>query len=145
MKTILCIAFTVSCFFSLAQNNKNTIAPADSVNGVKSKQINFEVKTTEAVFNGGIDSICRYVLAKLVFPEAAMKAQLIGKIKVAYDVTGEGKVENVKLFSGVGYGIDEQVMKLLLNLKYKPAEAQGTPYTSQQILTIPIAYSYFSE
>lgn len=141
MKTILIIALTLSSLMSFAQN-KSTKMPPDTS---KSRQMNFEVKTTEAVFKGGLDSISNYVIANIDFPDAALIDQLDGKIKASFNITAEGKVKNVRILSGVGYGIDEQVVKLLQNLEYKPAEVQGTPYESQQILTIPVSYLFFNE
>lgn len=138
MKTLFIIALTVASFVVSAQNTN--VSP-----DTNKRQMNFEVKSTEAVFAGGLDSICRYVITNISFPEAAMKEQLVGKIKASLDISAEGNVEKVQIYSGVGYGIDEQVSKLLKNLKYKPAQAQGTPYRSQQILTLPVSYLYFNE
>lgn len=109
----------------------------------KNYNVNFSFKSTEAVYPGGNDSLFAQLFNAVVFSPEAVSAKVIGVVKVAFDVTFEGKVKNVIVFSGVGYGIDEQIEKALNSMIFIPAQSNGTAFTSQQFLEIPLDYSVF--
>ena len=54
-----------------------------------------------------------FVAKNLVYPEEAKAAKIEGKVIVAYDVNGNGKVFNAKIIKGLGYGCDEEALRII--------------------------------
>lgn len=60
-------------------------------------------------------------------PQAAKDANVEGRISVLVDIDAEGRVTNVRVQTGLGYGTDEACVAAWLKARYKPATRCGTP------------------
>ncbi|MFO0601056.1 MAG: TonB family protein [Myxococcaceae bacterium] len=72
---------------------------------------------------------------KVPYPEEAKKNEIEGSVRLRVTVDETGKVVNVSIISGPGYGLNEAARDAVLRFKFRPAtkggEAVGTtfPYT----------------
>ncbi len=137
----------IAPYLGLTQNTDFKTDSADTKQGKtesgKNYEMNFSVTQIPASFPDGDDSLFVKIFREIKFPPEAISAKLKGTVNLAFDVTYEGNVRNVIIFSGVGYGIDGQIEKILCSLKFIPATTNGTTYTTQQFLNIPVDYSLF--
>lgn len=62
---------------------------------------------------GGMDGWIQYLSDNLKYPKQALEAKQEGTIYLTFLVTENGSVENVELLRGVGYGIDEEALRLV--------------------------------
>ena len=65
------------------------------------------------VFNADPNGILRYVSNNISYPEIAKSIGVEGTVYVSFVVSELGKVEGVKVMRGIGYGCDEEVMKVV--------------------------------
>ena len=61
------------------------------------------------------------------YTEAALKAGVHGSVIVKVTVGKDGNVRDLKVVSGLGYGLDESAMKAVQSWKFKPALLDGIP------------------
>jgi TonB family protein len=79
----------------------------------------------------------------LVYPEAARKAGIQGQVIVKTLIGTDGTVQDTKLHTSVpGSGFDEAAIAAITQLKFKPAQKDGTPV--EYWFTIPIRFSLSS-
>ncbi|MFL5320818.1 MAG: energy transducer TonB [Myxococcaceae bacterium] len=73
---------------------------------------------------------------KVPYPEEARKAEIEGTVLMKVTIDNEGKVVDVKLLKGVGYGLDEAAMAAMKRFKFKPAIKGG------EAVSTTITYPY---
>ena len=77
------------------------------------------------LYKGGMAALKKFITQNLVYPQQALDAKIEGDVEVAYDVDGLGRIKNVKILSGLGYGCDEEVIRLINSLVYQTAINKG--------------------
>ena len=69
-------------------------------------------------FIGGDQAMKDFVAKNMKYPEEAIAAKIEGKVLISYDVTDNGKVINAKVVNGIGYGCDEEALRLVNLFKF---------------------------
>ena len=138
--------FFICSFIFISLNAQITGYEAKSTDTVQGKvqpkgdaNVNMKIDQAEATFPGGNDSLFRVIYNKLVYPEAAIAANVQGEILLSFNVNFDGKVSRLSVISGVGNGIDELVSEIIKGLTFEPAKMNGVAFRSQVFYTIPIA------
>lgn len=67
------------------------------------------------------------VIKKIQYPTIARQAGLEGKVFVMAYVDEQGNVDDVKVLKGIGGGCEEEVIKVLKTIKFKPGMNNGQP------------------
>lgn len=65
------------------------------------------------VYNTDPNGILRYVSSNITYPELAKSMGVEGTVYVSFVVSELGKVEGAKVMRGIGYGCDEEVLKVV--------------------------------
>lgn len=68
------------------------------------------------VFNNDPNGILRYVSNTISYPEIAKSIGVEGTVYVSFVVSELGKVEGVKVMRGIGYGCDEEVVRVVTKM-----------------------------
>lgn len=90
-------------------------------------------------FPGGPAKLLEYIQKNLEYPEAARENEIQGRVFVGFIVEEDGSVSNVKILRGIGYGCDEEAIRLADSLpKFKPGKQRGKPIRVQY--TLPIVF-----
>jgi protein TonB len=107
--------------------------------GVLNAQVETEPDTakTEDVFTvveqmpefpGGQDAFNKFLNENLIYPKKAKKNGIEGKVWVSFIVDKDGTIRNVELIKGIGFGCDEEVVRVVkLMPKWKPGTQSGKP------------------
>jgi TonB family protein len=94
----------------------------------------------QAEFPGGIAAWGRYLSATLKYPAAAQRAKMGGRVFVSFVVNTDGSVEDVQLLRGMGYGCDEEAIRVINAMpKWNPAIHRGEKVRSR--FTQPITFA----
>jgi protein TonB len=64
-------------------------------------------------FEGGIAGLMRYVMQNISYPEIAREIGKEGTVHVSFVVNEVGNVEGVRVVKGIGYGCDEEVLRVI--------------------------------
>ena len=83
---------------------------------------------------GGLDSL----QIRLKYPPEALINKVEGKVYVLASVDTTGDVSDVKIIKGIGYGCDEEALRVTSNAKFNPALTRGRKIKCQ--IVIPIKF-----
>ncbi len=62
---------------------------------------------------GGYPGFNRYLRRNLKYPEAAKEQKVRGRVTLEFDVSASGELSNFKIVKGLGYGCDEEAIRLV--------------------------------
>jgi periplasmic protein TonB len=84
---------------------------------------------------GGLDSL----QSRLVYPEEAMKKNIEGKVYILLAVDTSGNQLCARVIKSLGYGCDEEALRLIQTAKFFPGIHMGK--TRTMTVSIPIVFS----
>ncbi|MBD2753638.1 energy transducer TonB [Spirosoma validum] len=94
----------------------------------KQPSIIFTVVEQHPEFPGGMRKLGQYIEKNLRYPEAARRARVEGRVFVNFVVTDQGRIEQVKVLKGFGFGTDEEAIRLVASMpNWIPARQTGKP------------------
>ena len=96
------------------------------------------ITNTEPAFPKGDNALYTYVYMNLKYSEESKKKYVEGEVTLSFDVKPDSTVTNATVISGVGYGVDEEVKKLIQTLKFSPGVQNGTVIKMNTMYTFPI-------
>ncbi|MBL0329900.1 MAG: TonB family protein [Bacteroidetes bacterium] len=124
MKKSLLLFFLFFCSFAVvAQTDKQNIKV---------------VTNSEPSFPKGDNALYSYVYMNLKYSEQSKSKYIVGEVTLSFDVKVDSTVTNATIISGVGYGVDEEVKKLIETLKFSPGVQNGTPIKMNTMYTFPV-------
>jgi TonB family protein len=82
----------------------------------------------------------RFLQKTLKYPATAQRSNVSGKVYVQFNVCTDGTVCDLKVVRSVGFGCDDETLRVILlsSGKWKPATVRGKAIKSKH--TIPINY-----
>lgn len=94
---------TVVSSGSVVVSNTETIVDADPV----------PIPDSAPEFEGGLKALYTFLSSKLKYPGEAQDAGKEGTVYVKFVVDQHGKVGNLKLLNNLGYGLDEEALRVV--------------------------------
>lgn len=86
----------------------------------------FTVVENQPEFQGGMKELGEYLQNNLRYPASAQKVNAEGKVFVSFIVTKTGEITDVKLLKGIGFGADEEAMRVVQSMpRWKPGSQNG--------------------
>lgn len=106
----------------------------------KKDSTTYENPSVPAEFKGGLQGFASFLQGNLKYPSAAQRANVSGKVYVQFVVCTDGTLCDYKVLKGVGFGCDEESVRVLQasSGKWKPGKQRGRTVRSR--FTIPINY-----
>ena len=99
-------------------------------------------KTAE--FPGGLKKLMQFIGANVKYPAAAQRSNVQGNTYVEFIVRQDGSIENIKTLKGIGFGCDEEAIRVVgLMPKWTPASQNGKTVSQRYVL--PISYKLTNE
>lgn len=91
-------------------------------------------------FEGGVNGLMRYVMQNIAYPDIAREIGKEGTVHVSFVVNEVGNVEGVKVLKGIGYGCDEEVVRVIGKMPRwkKVGKNSGRPVKVR--FTIPVSF-----
>ncbi len=81
-------------------------------------------------YPGGKKAFQEFIKNNLKYPKEALEKKIEGTVHLKYRVDGLGKVIDVEVTHGLGYGCDEEAMRVIWLLKYEKAKNRGVRVTA---------------
>lgn len=76
-------------------------------------------------YPGGKQAFQEFIHKNLRYPKEALKHKIEGTVYVKYKVDGLGKVIDVAITKGLGYGCDEEAERVVRLLRFEKAKNRG--------------------
>lgn len=128
--------------------NIETIAPpVANVPAAKAEAAGIEPKKEETLtfveqspqYAGGNEAMAAFLRKNLKYPRPASQAGIQGKVFVQFTVGSDGKIENAAAVKGIGFGCDEEAVRVVKMMKdWMPGKQAGVPVRVR--FTLPIAF-----
>jgi protein TonB len=91
----------------------------------------------QAVPFGGWEGFKKHLLKNLKYPNAARRMEIEGRVFVSFVVSSSGKITQVKVLKGIGFGCDEEAVKVVSSLpEWCPAQRAGQAVSVRMVLPI---------
>ena len=87
-------------------------------------------------YPGGGEAMREFVKKNLRYPEEARKNKIEGTVAVTYEIDHKGKVVDTKIKSGIGYGCDEEAMRVVKLLKFAVPKQHNLRVTFHKTINI---------
>lgn len=135
---------------SYALLNENSIQPQQNLdaeivpeNEITSRKV-FTVVEEQPEFPGGIKAMYKYLGDNIKYPEAALKAQVSGRVFLSFVVNEAGETEDVMVLKGIGFGCDSEAIRVLKSFpKWQPGKQDGIPVNVRY--NLPINFEFEKE
>lgn len=91
---------------------------------------------------GGTNAFSQFVADRIYISDEVKRNKVRGRIYVSFVVEKDGSISNIKVIRGLGYGLNEKVIKAVEGSSklWKPAKLHGEPIAS--LYTLPISLEY---
>jgi periplasmic protein TonB len=132
MKIVLIIIF-----FSMTIYCQNGTMNCDSIIFKEDIRTVYYDKMPE--LNGGLDSL----QSRLIYPPKAKENKIEGKVYVIVVIDTIGNQHCARVIKGLGYGCDEEALRLIQTSKFLPGINKGKPYIMP--VSIPVVFSLKGE
>lgn len=91
-------------------------------------------------FEGGVAGLMRYVMQNIVYPDIAREIGKEGTVHVSFVVNEVGTVEGVKVLKGIGYGCDEEVVRVIGKMPRWKKVGKNGGHPVKVRFTIPVSF-----
>lgn len=137
------------CFIIISPNfkfntNDNKVIPIvkSSVNTDNSEIYLATMLTEQPSFNGGVEAFTKYISENFIFTDQMKQNNVKGRVFVDFVVKEDGSLENISIIRDLGFGVGEQVVKLLQNApKWNPGKINEKAVNVRYSLPIMIKYT----
>lgn len=103
---------------------------------MKSKKNNPQGVIRPPAYPGGKKGLDEFIRTNLKYPEEAIEQKVQGTVSVDFDVDVFGNVIKTKIKHGIGFGCDEEALRLVKLLKYAKKRYQGLHVVFHQNINI---------
>ncbi len=76
-------------------------------------------------YPGGSKAFREFIAENLRYPEPALEAKVEGSVIVEYDINDNGAVSNSHVLKGLGYGCDEEALRVVNLLRFEKVKNRG--------------------
>ena len=94
--------------------------------------------TREASYPGGMNKLIGDLWNEMEYTQEAIDKKIDDMLMVSFDVNRDSTVSGIVLLNNIGYGVDEEFIRVFGKYKFLPALAQGNPVKMNVIINIPI-------
>lgn len=90
-------------------------------------------------FPGGNEALVSYLSENLTYPKEAARKGIQGRVYISFIVNKEGKVTEATILKGIGYGCDEEALRVVNEMPdWMPATVNGEPVPVKY--NLPVAF-----
>ena len=98
----------------------------------------FTVVEKEPEFLGGMRAVEDYLTSNVRYPAAASAANRKGKVFISFIVRSDGRITDVAVLKGLGYGCDQEAVRVISAMpNWKPGSQSGRPVNVKYIVVVP--------
>ncbi len=101
------------------------------------EEVFFTVVEEQPSFPGGLEGLYKYLGDNIKYPSAARVAGISGPVYVEFVVWKDGSIRMVNLKRGIGFGCDEEALRVLNNMpKWNPGKQRAIPVNVKMIIPV---------
>lgn len=101
----------------------------------------FEYAEVMPQFAGGQEALRKFMQKNLRYPSQALSNNIAGKVFVSFVVNTDGSISNVQVLKGLGFGLDEEAMRVVRKMPVWTPGRQNS-HSVPVRYTMPITFRY---
>ncbi len=118
----------------------HAFAQTSSKDSISSQNEIFVVVVQQPSFSLDKNALSKYIQDNLVYPPKALKKKITGNVYVKFVVHKNGKLTDIKVVKGIGYGCDEEAVKLVQGMPdWIPGKQGGVIVDVYYVLVVPFS------
>jgi TonB family protein len=124
-------------------NNKvvirETYEKGEFVDGVRldsEKKITYTDLATTAEYKGGLEAMVKFINATVKYPKDARKQGIQGVVFTSFIVEVNGLIDKITVVKGVYPSLDEEAVRVIKMMKWKPAKYRGKAVRSRYVFPL---------
>jgi len=90
----------------------------------------------KSIYPGGNEALKKFIKTHLKYPKEALENKIEGDVFLRFKVNPLGQVFDVHIINGIGYGCDEEAVRLIKTLKYTELLNRKINVTTNKIIAI---------
>ena len=90
---------------------------------------------------GGVYSLTQ----NIKYPKEAIENNIEGRILLTCTVTSQGKVENIKIIRGLGFGCDEEAIRLVSETEWEPGKIENKNADMEVLIPLKFKIKQYKE
>jgi TonB family protein len=98
----------------------------------------FDAVDQQAEYQGGMNAFVNFMQENIKYPAPAQRANVSGKVYTQFIVNTDGTISDVTILKSVGFGCDEEAMRVIKLAKWTPGKQSGQVVRSR--FTVPINF-----
>lgn len=83
------------------------------------------------------DQLKKFIRENQKYPAAAIENKIEGDVIIKYKITDNGEVFDPTVIKGLGYGCDEEAVRLVKMIRYDAVKNRGVRVTAHSKIKIP--------
>ena len=88
----------------------------------------FTVVEKQPEFPGGVKAMYQFLEKNIKYPSAAARSEVSGRVFLSFIITSQGKIQDVKVLKGIGFGCDEEALRVVSAFpNWIPGSQDGKP------------------
>lgn len=100
------------------------------------KQLDKDAFVSKPQYPGGKNALIEFINQNLQYPNEALENSISGKVLLSFKVNFDGHVSDIKVIKGIGYGCDEEAVRVVGLLKFTETKNKGSKVSIQRKLAI---------
>ena len=100
------------------------------------KQLDKDSFVSKPQYPGGKTALIEFIDKNLKYPKEALEHKIQGKVFISFKVDFDGSISSVKIIKGLGYGCDEEAVRVINLLKFTEAKNKGSKVSIERKLAI---------
>jgi protein TonB len=85
---------------------------------------------------GGYETYFKFLAKELKYPSKAVRVDVQGRVFVQFIINKKGELQDLKVIKGIGYGCDEEAMRVLALTKWSAGKQRGKPVNVKMVMPI---------
>ncbi|MCC6253194.1 MAG: TonB family protein [Bacteroidia bacterium] len=115
-----------------------TTSNAQSKEPYNDKQNMAVVTSQEPFYPKGDTELFKYVLNAIKYSDEAKAKYIEGNITLSFDVSPDSTISNISVISGLCCGINEEIQRVVKELKFAPAIQNGVKMRMNVMMDFPV-------
>jgi TonB family protein len=91
-------------------------------------------------YEGGKQALDNFISSNIKYPQEAIDNNIQGTVKLLFEIDFKGNVSNAKVTAGLGFGCDEEAIRLVELLKYEVPKTYKLKVSFKKKLSIHFRY-----
>lgn len=96
------------------------------------------VMQQDAYYPAGEMELYKFMFMNIKYSEKAKANDAEGEVMASFSVGIDSTVSNIVIIKGVGFGVDDEIKRLLLEMKFAPAIQNGERTKMNLMFNFPI-------